>query len=284
MQGAFTSTVDVTVKKSIGIQSLAMMDAQCSSCALNPLTDSGQLAREGSADATVVLAGNPNVGKTSVFNALTGLRQHTGNWPGKTVLQARGFYPHRDKRIEVVDLPGTYSLSARSPEEEVARDAICFGNPDVTVVVVDATALERNLNLVLQIAEVSDRIVVCVNLLDEARRKHVWVDLKELALELGLPVVGTVALARRGILELKDAIDQIVTGQMSPSPKKPVYSEDVEAAIVGIVPSIQEINHTSLPDRWIALRILEGDDSILGKLEQFYRRDDATMTEQAMAS
>ena len=135
-------------------------------------------------DYLVALAGNPNVGKTTVFNGLTGLRQHTGNWPGKTVVRAEGAFAHNGKRVKVVDLPGTYSLQAGSTDEEVARDFIVFGRPDVTVVVVDATRLERNLNLVLQILEITDRVVVCLNLVDEARRHGVLIDPRRLEREL----------------------------------------------------------------------------------------------------
>lgn len=114
-------------------------------------------------DHLVALAGNPNVGKTTVFNALTGLRQHTGNWPGKTVARAEGTFAHGGRRVKVVDLPGAYSLHAGSADEEVARDFLLFGRPDATVVVVDAMRLERNLNLALQIMEITDRVVVCLN-------------------------------------------------------------------------------------------------------------------------
>jgi ferrous iron transport protein B len=144
-------------------------------------------------DYLVALAGNPNTGKSTVFNELTGLRQHTGNWPGKTVVRAEGVYSRDGKRVKVVDLPGTYSLQAGSTDEEVARDFVLFGRPDVTVVVVDATQLERNLNLVLQILEITDRVVVCLNLMDEARRHGIAVDPGRLAEELGVPVVPTVA-------------------------------------------------------------------------------------------
>jgi len=124
-------------------------------------------------DKIIALSGNPNVGKSTVFNSLTGLNQHTGNWPGKTVVNAQGKCRHKDKNFILVDIPGTYSLMANSAEEEVARDFVCFGNPDAVVVVTDATCLERNLNLVLQTLEITDRVVVCVNLIDEAKRKTV---------------------------------------------------------------------------------------------------------------
>ena len=140
-------------------------------------------------ERVIALAGNPNVGKSTVFNALTGLHQHTGNWPGKTVATARGRCRHRGMDYVLVDLPGTYSLMAHSPEEEVARDFFCFGGADGAVVVCDATCLERNLNLVLQVLELQPRTVVCVNLLDEAERKGVRVDLEELSRRWG-PVPG----------------------------------------------------------------------------------------------
>ena len=152
----------------------------------------------GEKDVVVALAGNPNTGKSTVFNALTGLRQHTGNWPGKTVTRAEGQFEHRDRRHRLIDLPGTYSLLAMSPDEEAARDFILFGRPDVTVVVVDAGRLERNLNLVLQVAEITDRLVVCLNLVDEAERHGIEIDAERLADELGVPVVATAATSRRG--------------------------------------------------------------------------------------
>lgn len=142
-------------------------------------------------DIVVALAGNPNTGKSTVFNSLTGLKQHTGNWPGKTITNAQGTYSYQNKSYILVDLPGTYSLLASSVEEELARDFICFGNPDATVVVADATCLERNLNLVLQIAEITSRVILCVNLMDEARRKNISLKLDRLSDLLGIPVVAS---------------------------------------------------------------------------------------------
>ena len=138
----------------------------------------------------VALSGNPNVGKSTIFNSLTGLNQHTGNWPGKTVTNVTGKYIYKEKEFIIVDIPGTYSLMANSVEEEVARDFICFGNPDITVVITDATCLERNLNLVLQTIEITKNVIVCVNLMDEAKRKGIKIDLKKLSQLLGVKVVG----------------------------------------------------------------------------------------------
>lgn len=174
---------------------------------------------------TIALAGNPNTGKSTIFNSLTGLKQHTGNWPGKTVLQARGSYTYQGNTFEVVDLPGTYSLLATSPEEQVARDFICSGQPQVTVVVVDATCLERNLNLVLQITELTSQVVVCLNLIDEARRKKLRINLPKLEQELGVPVIPTAATTGEGLQLLKDAIFRVATGKIKPNPILPNFSQ-----------------------------------------------------------
>ena len=141
-------------------------------------------------DKVIALAGNPNVGKSTIFNNLTGLKQHTGNWPGKTVTNAQGYCTFEEQGYVFVDIPGTYSLMAHSAEEEVARNFICFGEPDAVIVVCDATCLERNLNLVLQITEITNNVILCVNLMDEANRKGINVDIEEISKELGVPVVG----------------------------------------------------------------------------------------------
>jgi ferrous iron transport protein B len=222
-------------------------------------------------DYLVALAGNPNTGKSTVFNELTGLRQHTGNWPGKTVVRAEGVYSRDGKRVKVVDLPGTYSLQAGSTDEEVARDFVLFGRPDVTVVVVDATQLERNLNLVLQILEITDRVVVCLNLMDEARRHGIAVDPGRLAEELGVPVVPTVARRGDGIPELLEAIDGVASGSIETRPRRiERHAEPVEGVIERLVPLVEDI-YPDLPNaRWVALRLLNADESV----EEAFRSGD----------
>jgi len=215
-------------------------------------------------DYVVALAGNPNVGKSTVFNALTGLHQHTGNWPGKTVSRAEGGFEFGDQRYKLVDLPGTYSLLAASLDEEVARDFILFGQPDVTIVVVDATRLERNLNLVLQVLEITDRVVVCLNLMDEARRHGLLVDERRLARDLGVPVVPTSARYRRGLEQLLSAISEVATGKTVCRPFR-VQSEppELKRAIDSLVERINQA-FPGLPNaRWVALRLLDGDERIV---------------------
>lgn len=216
----------------------------------------------------IALAGNPNTGKSTVFNALTGLNQHTGNWPGKTVLQAQGTYEHNQKKYLLVDLPGTYSLFANSPEEQVARDFICFGRPDVTAVVVDATCLERNLNLVLQVLEITGRVVVCVNLLDEAKRKGTRINLDKLSKELGVPVIGTTARKRIGLDKLKQAVEKIAEGKVPVKPAVIHYEPDIEEKVKNIISGLSPEICTSFNPRWLALRILEGDQTIFEALGQ----------------
>jgi ferrous iron transport protein B len=222
-------------------------------------------------DYLIALAGNPNTGKSTVFNELTGLRQHTGNWPGKTVVRAEGVYSRDGERVKVVDLPGTYSLQAGSTDEEVARDFVLFGRPDVTVVVVDATQLERNLNLVLQILEITDRVVVCLNLMDEARRHGIAVDPGRLAEELGVPVVPTVARRGEGIPELLEAIDGVASGSIETRPRRiERHAEPVEQVSERLVPMVENI-YPDLPNaRWVALRLLNADESV----EEAFRSGD----------
>ena len=232
-----------------------------------------QIERETEDDKVVALAGNPNVGKSTVFNSLTGLNQHTGNWPGKTVANAQGRYRHRDTNFVLVDIPGTYSLMANSEEEEIARDFICFGNPDAVVVVADATCLERNLNLVLQTMEISKRVVLCVNLLDEAKRKKIKVNLERLSQKLGIPVVGTSARSGKGLSRLMDAVTNLTGDGGETKPLAITYGDEIEQAISTLQPVLQESLDGMLNSRWVALRLLDGDKTLLRSLQNYLGKD-----------
>ncbi|MBO9129027.1 FeoB small GTPase domain-containing protein [Bacillus sp. 165] len=220
----------------------------------------------------IALAGNPNTGKSTLFNTLTGLRQHTGNWTGKTVIKAEGEYDHNGITYTVVDLPGTYSLYSNSADEEVARDYILFDKPDVTVVVVDATAMERNLNLALQVLEMTSRVVVCINLIDEAKKKGITIDEKNLSQKLGVPVIKISARNKTGIPELLNTIEQMAKGSIATSPYQVKYKEDIEDMIAKLEPQIQAAFGDIYPARWIALRILDGDKKFLETLQKRYKK------------
>ncbi|HEX9698850.1 MAG TPA: ferrous iron transport protein B [Acidobacteriota bacterium] len=229
-------------------------------------------------DFVVALAGNPNTGKSTVFNALTGLRQHTGNWPGKTVARAEGGFHAGDSDYKLVDLPGTYSLLATSFDEEIARDFILFGKPDVTVVVVDATRLERNLNLALQVLEITDRVVICLNLIDEAERRGLTVDHRRLARDLGVPVVPTAARYDKGLDELIQAISEVASGAVVCKPLRVGgRSPQLRRAVTTLVAKIEE-ELPGLPNQqWVALRLLDGDERLFEAVrsgELLHLRDD----------
>lgn len=221
-----------------------------------------KIIKENDDDKVIALAGNPNVGKSTVFNELTGLNQHTGNWPGKTVTNAQGKYTYKNKNFIIVDIPGTYSLMASSVEEEVARDFICFGNPDTTVVVVDATSLERNLNLVLQIIEVNKNVIVCVNLLDEAKKKKIKVNLEKLSKNLKVPVVGTSARSGKGLEELMEKIYEASHNSNTYKNFKIIYTKELEVAITNVENTVKEYVKDKINTRWLALKLLDIDNTL----------------------
>ncbi|MDO4572586.1 MAG: ferrous iron transport protein B [Clostridia bacterium] len=231
--------------------------------------DSGLILQKRSpADKVVALAGNPNVGKSTVFNGLTGMNQHTGNWPGKTVANAQGYCDAGGQSYVMVDIPGAYSLMAHSAEEEVARNFLCFGEPDAVVVVCDATCLARNLNLVLQTLEISSRVVVCVNLMDEAKRKNIRIDLPLLSKRLGVPVVGTVARRKGSLKALTDALGRVCAGPASAEarPAPLAYPACIEEAVALIEPHVRRKAGGRLDSRWLSLRLLDQDDSLIREI------------------
>jgi ferrous iron transport protein B len=259
------------------------MDLTSQSTGIGVLESALKIERIHPDDKVVALAGNPNVGKSTVFNSLTGLNQHTGNWPGKTVTNARGKYKHKDQNFIMIDIPGTYSLMANSIEEEVARDFICFGNPDATVIVTDATCLERNLNLVLQTLEITSNAVVCVNLLDEAKRKKISVNLKELSEQLGVPVIGTSARSGKGLDELMDAAYDVTNKKIVNSPLRIKYEDTIEEAIDILEPNVKEVLKDKLNSRWVSLKLLDGDETLLNALQKYLHYDlmnDFTVTQK----
>lgn len=235
------------------------------------LLDNDIEALKSKCDFTIAIAGNPNVGKSTVFNSLTGLHQHTGNWPGKTVSNASGIANFNDKDFLLVDIPGTYSIMSNSQEEEIARDYICFGNPDCTVVVLDATCLERNLNLVYQILEITNKVVVCVNLLDEAKKKGIEIDLDKLSFTLGVPVVGTIARKKKTLNKLMQSVYEVCTENCSDELFKIEYPESIENAITIVEKSAKELLCSSLFTnyRWISLKLLEGNSKIISSIENY---------------
>lgn len=220
-------------------------------------------------DFVVALAGNPNVGKSTVFNLLTGLRQHTGNWPGKTVVRAEGAFDLGDKRYKIVDLPGTYSLLGATPDEEVAREFLLFGHPDVTLVVADATCLERNFTLLLQILQITGRVVLCLNLMDEAHSRGLDIDTRGLARELGIPVVATAARRGQGLDELLAAIGSVATAQATPPPRPPdIMPAALRGPVEELAARIRRVYPRVDNPSWVALRLLEGDPRIVRAFEQ----------------
>lgn len=252
-----------------------------SSTGIHIISDKNNATYNG-AEYEVGLAGNPNVGKSTVFNALTGLNQHTGNWPGKTVAKARGSYNYQETLVNIVDLPGTYSLLSNSEEEEIARDYICFERPDLVVVVADATSLERNLNLFFQISEITEKVILCVNLIDEANKKGITIDKEALKKELGTSVVFTSARENVGMEELKRRIKE-EADIYKKNTERIKYGEDLEAYINKISHVLIRNNKELLKDnrkvRWVALRLLEGEEGIVNSIVNNFRIKELSILE-----
>lgn len=233
-------------------------------------SESNILIPEKNTDNTVIaIAGNPNVGKSTLFNALTGLKQHTGNWPGKTVSNAIGEYTHKNQKFRLVDIPGTYSIMANSIEEEIARDFVCFGKPDAVIVVMDATCIERNLNLALQILEITKNVVICVNLIDEAKKKGISIDTDELSLQLGVPVVTTNARSSQGLKELMDTVYNLISNKIKTFEVKTRYNIHIEKCINDLEKSLKKISVREINTRWLSLKLLDPDESLHESISKY---------------
>lgn len=227
------------------------------------------IKKRSAADHVIAVAGNPNVGKSTLFNALTGMHQHTGNWPGKTVACAQGYFRSDENSYVLVDIPGTYSLMAHSAEEEVARDFICMGGAEATVVVCDACCPERGLNLALQVMELCPNTIVCFNLMDEAKRRRVSLDLDALSAELGVPVIGTTARRKKSLRELSETLDDLFAQRVTPNPRRLHYIRPVEEALAVLEPAMKRELGDKISPRWAALRLLENDERLIAELGKF---------------
>ncbi len=232
-----------------------------------------EIKKRSDTDHVIALAGNPNVGKSTLFNGLTGLHQHTGNWPGKTVTNAQGYHTTKKNSFVLVDIPGTYSLMAHSAEEEVARNFLCFGGCDGVVVVCDATCLERNLNLVLQTLELTPNVLLCVNLMDEAKRKGISINTQRLSEALGISVVTISAQDNSDLKKISAGLDDFISSPPTVSPYAVRYSAPIEGAISRLEPALKQKLGDTLPCRWLALRLLELEPTLIRELQSHLGED-----------
>ncbi len=230
-------------------------------------------------EVVVALAGNPNTGKSTVFNALTGMRQHTGNWSGKTVVNARGYFTREEWKFAVYDLPGIYSILSDSAEERCAKEFICFEKPDITVVVLDATCLERNLTLVLQIMELMDQVVICLNLMDEARKKGIFIDVAGLEKQLGVPVICTSARQGEGIEELKELLLKAVQKEIVFSPVRTVFNDSFQKTVNAMEESGSHLIPQGMPLNYFFSQVIEENQDFYESLKTKEGYDEVELTE-----
>lgn len=240
-------------------------------CKIKSLQDSFNIKQKENS-YIVALAGNPNTGKSTVFNYLTGLKQHTGNWPGKTIATARGEFAYNNINYNLIDLPGTYSLFALSQEEVVARDFICFGDVDAVIVVCDATCLERNLNLLFQVLELTSKVVLCVNLIDEAEKKSIKINKDKMEQLLGIPVVLTSARNKIGMDELQNALEKVVLQEKVDNKNYVVYNDEIESLVESFKDDLEN-TFPQINSRWLGLRIIDGDESLFSSLNNYIEGD-----------
>lgn len=243
------------------------------STGLNAVDQDFSVKKECAEDRVIALAGNPNVGKSTIFNNLTGLNQHTGNWPGKTVTNAQGVHTYQGTNYILVDLPGTYSLMAHSAEEEIARDFLLFGEADAAIVVCDGTCLERNLNLVLQTIEIMPKTILCLNLMDEARKKNIRINLQILAEKLNIPVVATSARSGKGLNRLMEEVNSICDSPVQAKPLSITYPPAIEDCLSLLEAGLKKHLPETVSHRWLALRVLEQDKSVCAYLKTNFGLD-----------
>lgn len=243
------------------------------STGIKTLENSLVIKKRKDTDRVIALAGNPNVGKSTIFNNLTGLNQHTGNWPGKTVTNAQGYCSFNNQGYVFVDIPGTYSLMAHSAEEEVGRNYICFGEPDAVIVVCDATCLERNLNLVLQTMEITKKVLVCINLMDEAKKKNITIDIDEISKELGVPVVGISARKKKDMDRLMNTLETLFAEENKSETLTIKYISQIETAINKVKPAIENYVTDKINSRWLSLKLLDYDQTLINEVNTYLGSD-----------